>query len=255
MQDNIEELTASLNGHQVTDENGELGEETTSFEDSAPQETNTEEETASSEKSAEPTSTAPKAQEEDSENELAEDESGKRYVPEARFKEVYGKLKAYERGEIAPKANPSALPALELPSIQSLPTQPAQPLDQASALEVELLKVTLPQFNPDAPEYSSALDALGDKLYKAAGKFDSKGKFTPGITRIEAAKQAIATARTLTQNQIAIQTEARKVKALQSDQGITSRVTQRQGQQLNPNSMSLEEKEAYLRSTGEWDKF
>lgn len=245
MNDNLDQLAAALNGHQVTDDTGALTEETTSDEDTAAQETNTLEETATAEKSADTTETAPNAGEDESENELAEDDKGKRYVPEGRFKEVYGKAKQLER-ELAEARKSSKLPAMD-----ALPAQPTQPVDTTAALEQEMLFVTLPQFNPESGDYSPELDQLGATIYKAKGTTDAKGNFKAGITKIQAAREAVAQAKKFTSNQIAIQQEARQVKASQSDQGITK--VQARGSGIpDASKMSEKEMEKFLKDNGQW---
>lgn len=234
------EMAAALNDHQVTDQTGEVP-ESTGFEETATQETNTEEETATAEKSEEVSTEAPKATEDTTETgdepQLAEDESGKRYVPEGRFKKVYGELKAKER-EIESLKNQSRVSQ----PIQQ-PTEPQNP-DKSSQLETELLYVTLPQFNPSSDEYNQELDDLAVQVYLA----------NPGITKLEAARKAIVKAKNLTKDQVKIIAEARSVKSQQSDQGITSRVANRTSDEdkVPGSNASLEEMEAYLKKTGQW---
>jgi len=247
LQDNLDQLAAAMNGHQITDDTGAIADETTSVEDTASLETNTVDDTATAEKSAEATETAPKAEDGDSENTLAEDETGKRYVPESRFKEVYGKLKNLERAQSAAQKTPT-LEATFPASTSSAP----QTVDKTEALETEMLFATMPSFNPDSKEYSQELDALGATIYKAAGTTDAKGNFKPGITKLQAARQAVAQARKFTENQIAIAQEARQVKASQADQGITTRVISKGAGTPDPNNMSLEEKEKWLKENGQW---
>ena len=230
------EMAAALNDHQVTDDEGKVAEET-AVEEPATQETNAEDETATVEKPAESTESEPKAEDVETESQLAEDESGKRYVPEGRFKKVYGALKAKER----------ELESLKTQAQVIKPTQPEQPqtLDKSSQLEKELLYVTLPQFNPESDQYNQDLDDLAVNVYLA----------NPGITKLEAARKAIAKAKALTKDQVKIIAEARSVKSQQSDQGITSRVSSRPSEkdQVPGADASLEEMEAYLRKTGEWN--
>lgn len=245
MNDTLDELAAALNDHQVTDNTGALIEETTSEEDTATLETNTEEESATAVKSADDIELDPKSNESQSENELAEDESGKRYVPEARFKEVYAKLKNLERGQ---STTVPALPALDL---STAPSKPSQAVDTTSALEQEMLYVTLPQFNPNSSDYSKELDGLGATIYKARGTTDAKGNFKPGITKIQAAREAVEQAKKFVSNQQAIAQEARQVKASQSDQGITK--VQARGSGIpSAKDMSLEQMESWMKDNGQW---
>lgn len=235
---NLEELAAAFNNHQITDEEGELTEETTSTEDSASLNENTEDDTATAEKSEESESIETQSEDSETETELAEDESGERYVPQKRFDKVYGEKKRLER-------------ELELArSSQGTNTQePIQPqrqivtqVDRTEALELEMLQSSLPQFNPESKDYSLPLDRLGATILKA----------NPGYTRLQAAREAIRQSRELAQPEIAAQTEARKVKAIQSDQGITSRVQSRQSTQVDPSKMTLQEKEQWMRDNGMW---
>lgn len=230
-------MAAALDDHEVTDDEGKVADET-AVEDTATQETNTEEETASAEKPAESTNEEPKTEEVESETQLAEDESGKRYVPEGRFKKVYGELKAKERELDSLKKQAPALQPIQQP------TQPQTP-DKSSQLETELLYATLPQFNPDSDQYNQDLDDLAVNVYLA----------NPGITKLEAARKAITKAKALTKDQIKIISEARSVKSQQSDQGITSRVSNRPSEkdQIPGPDATLEEMEAYLKKTGEWN--
>src|SRR4030065_1847334 len=92
----IDDLAAALDGHQVTDEEGQAVETDTTKEISTPEEQTTEEKTATAEKPAESSKPAP-AEEEETESELAVDDSGKRYIPKSRFDQVYGEKKAAER--------------------------------------------------------------------------------------------------------------------------------------------------------------
>lgn len=240
----IDELAAALDGHQVTDEEGQVQDETeTSLEKPAtPEAQTTVEETATAEKPAETPKPAPKAEEEGTEPELAVDETGKRYIPKDRFDKVYGKAKAAER----------KLAELEQQLAQSQPGQqptqakPSQtqdtPIDKTEALEVEILKGKLPQFDPESDQYDPDLDQLGAEIFRA----------NPNITRIEAARRAVSYQRKLVKDMAQVTAEARTVKAIQSDQGITSRVSSRSTTQVDLNSMSESEMEKYLKENGAW---
>jgi hypothetical protein len=237
--DNDTKLADALNDHQITDENGEI----TPEENSATPEETPVEETATAEKSAETAETVPTATKEtENEPELVEtaaDETGKRYVPENRFKEVYAKMKRSER-------------ELEDMRRNVQPQQPkverTEPLNKADALEIELLRSTLPQFNPESTEYSRDIDELGFSIYESSR--DKKGNYT--MTRLEAGRKAMTLARNLTSKVVESKTEARTVKAQQSDQGITTRVLKRDQGELDPDKMSLEEKEAWLKANNLW---
>jgi hypothetical protein len=242
MNDPMNDLAAAFDNHQVTDDNGEIVAEETAQEETAPQEQTPAEEPATAEKSADDTK-SPKT-EEASENEpemveTAADETGKRYVPEARFKEVYAKWKEAER-----KSKERGEPNREPMPVR----QPPQPINKTDAIEVELLRTTLPQFNPESPEYSKDIDELGFSIYE--GSKDTKGNYT--ITRLEAARKALNMAKKITSKVAEIKLEARTVKAQQSDQGITNRVLNREGAKLDPNKMSLEEKEEWLKANNQW---
>jgi len=238
----LDEIAAAMDGHQITDDQGQIEGETTTPENSETQEQTPVEEGATAEKSADTEETTP-VESEESENEpemveTASDETGKRYVPESRFKEVYAKWKAAEREK--PKGVPQAIQ----------PTAPTQtkPLDKADALEIELLRSTLPQFNSESPDYSREIDELGYALYE--GSKDASGNYT--MTRIDAGRRALATAKKITSKVADIKSEARTVKAQQSDQGITSRVLTREGTTPDPEKMSLAEKEEWLKANGYW---
>jgi len=232
----IDELAASLNDHQVTDDEGKIEAEETAQEESAPQEQTPVEEPATEE--ANPPKEEAKSEDKTDEPDLVEtaaDETGKRYVPEARFKEVYAKWKEAERNKV------------EKPFVPE-PKTAYKPTDKADALEMELLRTTLPQFNPDHSDYSREVDELGYALYE--GSKDSKGNHT--MTRIEAGRRAIAMSKKITSKAVEIRSEARTVKAQQSDQGITNRVLNRDSAKVDPDKMTLEEKEEWLKSQGLW---
>lgn len=236
--DAFSDMVAAFNDHQITDDQGQIA-ETPAFEETTAQETNTVDDTATAEKPAETEDVAP-ATNDETESTLAEDETGKRYVPESRFKEVYAKAKELER-EL--EKSKQAQPIAGLQNTPDVTTKlPPIATDRTEALEVELLKTTLPQFNPDSPEYDRTLDEMGSEIFRA----------NPGITRIEAAKRALKRASELTKTTAAIKAEARQVKSLQSDQGITSRVEKRVDNTPDINKMNDKELEAYLRSTGQW---
>lgn len=235
---NMANLAAAFDGREITNAEGEISSDETEFEESALQDTNTVEETASSEKSAEQEVEEPKDSTPDSEPELAEDETGKRYVPESRFSKVYGEKKALER----------ELEAIKSQAQGQTQQQPSteQPANQVgfTDVETEVLYVAMPQFNPESDQYNRKLDSLGLQIFRA----------NPGITKIEAARRAIRTARELTADSAQVVAEARTIKSQQSDQGITSRVTSRQPKQVDIDSMNDQELEAYLRANGQWDK-
>ncbi len=238
---NLDDLAAAMN-HQITDDQGQLIADDTAQADSAPQEQTTVEEDATVEKPAESEVASPEETKE-SENEpemveLASDETGKRYVPESRFKEVYAKWKAAERG------SSSEQPKVLQPSA---PVQ-AGPINKQDALEIELLRSTLPQFNPESDQYDRDIDELGFSLYEASK--DATGSYT--MTRAEAGRKALSMAKKITSKVADVKLEAKSVKAQQSDQGITNRVLNREGTKLDPETMTLEEKEEWLKANGLW---
>jgi len=240
---NQDELIAALDDHQITDDDGQIKGEETPDEKSATQEQTPEEKDATAEKSAETKEDSPESTEE-SENEpemveTASDETGKRYVPESRFKEVYAKWKKAERSK--PKGEDKPAQPVKEP-IQTVP------LDKADALEIELLRTTLPQFNPDNDDYSRDIDELGFSLYEASK--DNTGRHT--VTRIQAARKALKMAKKITSKVADVKLEAKSVKAQQSDQGITNRVLNRESTKPDPNKMSLEEKEEWLKANDSW---
>jgi hypothetical protein len=227
--------TAATIEHQITDDEGQMIAEDTAQEESAPQEQTPVEEVATDDTN--PPKEEVKSEDKTDEPDLVEtaaDETGKRYVPESRFKEVYAKLKDAER-RAAMSPAPQRTQGLKQP-------------DRTEALEIELLRTTLPQFNPDHSEYSREVDELGYALYE--GSKDSKGAHT--MTRIEAARRAINMTKKITSKVVEIKSEARSVKAQQSDQGITNRVLNREGTKVDPDKMSLEEKEEWLKAQGNW---
>lgn len=235
-----DDVAAALT-HQVTDDQGEIPEETTSEENSETPEQTPVTEDATAEKSAD--EEVPPKEQTKSENEpemvpTAEDETGKRYVPESRFKEVYAKMKDYERRALTPPVTETT----------PKPSVGLKPSDKADALEIELLRTTLPQFNPESTDYSRDIDELGYSLYE--GSKDSKGNYS--MTRIEAGRRALNLAKKITSKVADVKLEARTVKVQQSDQGITSRVLNRDGAKLDPEKMTLEEKEEWLKANGSW---
>jgi len=242
----LDDLAEALNDRQVTDEEGQIKEEQTSVEDSATQEEKTVEKDATAEKSAETKEESTQETSKESENEpelveTASDETGKRYVPESRFKEIYAKWKDAEREAKSKKT--------ELPKVsQPVQLPPATPINKSDALEIELLRTTLPQFNPENPDYSQDIDELGYSIYE--GSKDPKGEYT--MTRIEAGRKAIQMAKKITSKLAEVKDEARSVKALQSDQGIANRVLTREGTKPDPDKMTLEEKEEWLKANGLW---
>lgn len=239
---NIDDLAAALNGHNVTDENGDVSEEGTTFEEEpvASEQQTTEDEFAEVESPSEEIPEAPQAESKSEENEFAEDETGKKYVPESRFKEVYGRQKALER-EV------EALRKLRQPLPESKTGRPQAKtggkVDKAELLEVEMLYDKYPEFDHNSGSYNPVLDEMGYEIWEASGRT---------ISRLEAARRATARSRALTAGVEAVRSQARQAKAASSDSGLTSRTVSRGETTPNPDNMSVEEMEAYLKRTGNW---
>lgn len=241
---NAAELAALLNGHQVTDEEGGEQVETETTEDNTAslKAQTTLDDSTTAEKPQEDSKPAPKADEEDSET-LAEDEKGNRYIPAKRFDKVYGEKKTAERKVEELEKQIQALMNTGLTRSEAK-TEAAKPqqVDRTQALEVELLKGKLPQFDPESSQYDPDLDQLGAEIYKA----------NPGITMIDAARKAVKYQEKLVKEMAKITAEARLVKTVQSDQGITSRNVSSGQTQANLNDMSDAQMEKYLRDNGMW---
>lgn len=229
----MQDLMDALDGHQITNDEGQVAEETATEEVPSVEQTPVIE---SEEK--------PEQETAETNPEVAEDEEGKKYVPEGRFKEVYAQKKELER-EIE-KLRKAPTQRTESPSTGNINP------DRASLLETELLHQTLPQFNPNSPEYSEVLDEMGAEIYSASFRFDPKTQTAmPTITKLEAGRRAMDRAKKLSGVQDKIRNEARIIKTQQSDSGLTS--TSRKVVDKNPDDMSLEEKEEYLRKAGVWN--
>jgi hypothetical protein len=233
----IDQLAAELNGHSVTDENGDVTESETVAQEAAPVEQTTENESTEAEKPAKLEDPAPQAEESDEENPV-EDESGKRYVPEKRFKEIYAKAKEAERrlAEIErQQAQGQAL--LNTPKGKKV-AQTDIPVDKADILE---LKMTHPQFNPNSDQYDPDLDDLGFKIWKGAGG---------SLTIIEAAKEAMRLQNNIAKKVTGVKQEARLIKSQQSDQGMTRVINK--PPTIDINNMTDQQLEEHLRKTGQW---
>lgn len=233
-QDNMAALMQAFGDHEITNDEGQIA-ETETAPDSSPEEQTTVDEPTPVETPHSQERQAPEAQSFDEETPV-EDETGKRYVPESRFKEVYAKQKQLERELQAARqqtAKPTAVKQTKAVNVDQRTVQ----------LENELLFATLPQFNPEHPDHDDVLDEMAVEIYTA----------NPGMTKIQAARKAIERAAKLQKKTLEAKTEARQVKQLQADHGITSRVVSRQDTKVNPNEMSLDEMEAYLKDSGEWN--
>jgi cobalamin biosynthesis protein CobT len=245
----LDELAAALNEHQVTDEEGQLEEET-STETTATQEENTVDESETAEKSAEALEEDTQSSEEESESEEsqhAEDETGKRYVPEDRFKKVYAQLKEAERKLQTSKPKTQSVDTESIGNQQPVGYQPSK----ADLLE---LKMELPQFDPKFdedgtptnPDYSPELDRLGAHILKA----------NPGMTPLQAGREAVKMAKEIAGKQAKVKIDAQTEKSIRSDTGITSRV-QSKGSIESDAEKVLESNddqamEAYLKKIGQW---
>lgn len=239
---NLQNLAAIFgDGHQITDDEGKLAEEESAPEQpAAPKEESSVEQAPTSEKTPEPDNREPQEAKSDDETELGVDDTGKRYVPESRLKRETRLRREAERALDAQRKQleqgkqllNSAKPDQPLP-------EPERTIDKADVLE---LKLTKPQFNPNAPEYSQELDELAFKIFKAE----------PGLSIMEAADKAEEYAKALAQRSVQAKTEARLVKTEQADRGITGRGGQRQETQPDVDAMSDQEIERYLKETGQW---
>ena len=242
---NTEELVAALNNHQVTDDEGNVQQNDTVEEESTTPEQTTVEETTAAEKPAESPEPVTQTADDETKTELVADEAGKRYVPENRFDNVYGKWKGTERELQQTK---QMLDTVLKGGASNAQPQPQATPDKTAQLETEMLYNTLPQFDPNSDQHSPELDELGGTIYNASR--DANG--IPTITKLEAARKAIATANKLAGKVAEVKAEARTVKSLQSDQGITNRVTSRDATKVNTDAMSPKELEAYMKETGQW---
>jgi hypothetical protein len=241
-EDMMAQLTAALDGHDVTNDEGDISEERETFVDDsvASEPTTLDEDSATGENPADSDDEDTQSSDDDVENQLAEDDSGKRYVPEKRFKGVYAKMKDYERKlqeREALAAQGEQL--LRQSSSKGKKSNGEAPIDKADILE---LKMTLPQFNPASKEFDPVLDKLGFQILRA----------NPGMTPIQAGQTAIEMARTIADRRSQTTNEARAIKSQQSDQGMTTRVVSRQGTQPDVDKMSVEEMEDFMKQNGMW---
>lgn len=256
----LDELAAALNDRQITDGEGQI-DETTSTDDTAAQEENTENESVTAEKSedeleestqdsedeSETQHTEEESEDSEDESQDATDESGKRYVPESRFKKVYAKSKELERQIEALQAQTQSVKQPKGKQSKSTDTRPSK----ADLLE---LKLELPQFDPKLdeygeptnPEYSPELDRLGAQILRA----------NPGMSPLQAGREALKVAKELSKRQAQVKSEAHAEKSIRSDTGITSRVQSKdlKGSEAEKvlNSNDDQEMEAYLKKIGQW---
>lgn len=236
-QDTLKELAAAFDGHQITDEEGKLAETETAIEESAPEEQTTE---------AEPIEQAHQEDTEPQDDpEEVEDDSGKRYVPEKRFKKIYAENKEKERRlkEYERKEREQQKIAQEIPPVR----QETQEIDYTkvdpnTVLELEVLMDRYPQFDSQSDQYSPELDRIGGLIAKA----------NPGISRIAAAKEALRIYGGTQSKKAAVRAEVRAVKTQQTDQGLSTRSSSKGEPQVDPEKMSLKEMEDYLKNNGAW---
>lgn len=235
-EENLSEMAALLGDHQVTDDQGNLTGEETSAPEPAAEETNTEEPATAQEPAAKPQKKESIPSTEGDETDLAVDDSGKKYVPEKRFKDVYAKWKEAER-VAQQKTKPQQ--SGQQPQPQYVPT------DKTAALETEILFSQFPQFDPSrTDEYSEVLDLMAADIYLA-----SNGQ----LTKVQAARTALDRAKNLALKSERMKSEAKTVKVQQAESEFTGRGGN-VGRSTTPDTdnMSDKELEAYLRSTGQW---
>jgi hypothetical protein len=206
----------------------------------APKEETTVKETPPAEKPAEPKAEATQPKAEGTETELGVDDAGKQYIPKERFDKVYGKLKAYERGEIQPKV----VPTVAAPQIAQAPQEPSVSPNETTALAIEMVKGKWPQFDPESDQYDPTLDRMALDVLNA--------NRNQGMTVMQAAKKAMSYQKELAEKITASKIEARTVKAIQSDTGITNRVLSREKTEVDPSKMTLEQQEVWLKANGQW---
>jgi hypothetical protein len=233
LNDNLQNLEAALN-KQITDDEGQLEqEETTFFEEPATQEEKQVDYSTQEVNPADEEVQEPKPETESEETQLVEDEEGKKYIPEKRFKEIYAKAKENER----------KVRELEKAIAAQIrqPAQEAVPQSKADALEVELLFSKYPQFDPTNSEYDQDVDDLAADLY-VAGK---------ARTKIEAAKMALEKVKVLSSKSLSIKDEARTIKKMMAE-SVTSKGGARTEAQPDLDKMSVTELETYMKAKGEW---
>lgn len=242
IENNLQDLAAALNGHQLTDEHGDIvGEEETSNEESATHEENSTEDTTEAEKPIEESDESTQDFEESEEDQHVDEQT----VPYERFAEVYGELKKTQR-ELGQRQEQESLE--EYPSFEEyIPSQ--QGLDKATALENELLYQTMPEFNPQSERYSKEMDSIAGSIYISYG-----GQ----ITKLEAARRAKAQIGSLLNKQTSVRERAKTVKRAETEAPVVkTRSSTRRARtpEVNPDQMSVAEKEAWLRENGMWDSF
>lgn len=242
MEDNMSNLMDALNNHSITDEDGKPMDEEPTEEIVQPEEKIAEESEEKGEETQPTPQESPRETEETTEPELAEDDAGRKYIPEKRFKEIYAQKKELERKLQQFESDKNVNQA-------SQPRGQVAPIDTASALETEILVTQFPQFDMNSPEYSEALDEMGAEIYKANMALDRKGNQYPTITKLQAARMALDRAKKLSGAIEQVRSDNRIVKIQQSESGMASST---RSSEKPVNEMSLEEMEAHLKKTGQW---
>jgi len=250
MDDNTLEDLAAMFNRDITDEDGQMTTETTVADTTASQETNTDDDDTTAEKSENSDDDDTKSESKSSETESVEDdepvedESGKKYIPQKRFDKVYKEKKELERKLKSLESNGANQTLNNL-----IPDSLKQPLNinrveptAIEQVELEVLFGKFPQFDPESKHYSRSIDSLGAEIMRS----------NPNMSKLTAAKRALDIAKGIAQSQLDVQAENRALKSEGSDTGITSRVINRQASPIDPNTMTLEEKEEWLRKKGQW---
>lgn len=225
MNDNLQNLKDALE-HEIPEEETSIEEPSTQEEkqvDNSTQEVNPAEEEVKE----------PKPATESEETQLVEDEEGKKYIPEKRFKEIYAKAKENERR------------AKELEKVVAQQTKqtfaPPTESSKTDELEVELLFSKYPQFDPSHESYDSDIDELAADIY-LAGKAKTKS---------EAARMALDKVKVLSSKSLPIKEEARNIKKMMAE-SVTGKGGSRAEVAPDTDKMTPDELESYLKSTGNW---
>ena len=234
--DNSQQLAAMFDKHEVTDPQGQVTEDATSTEIPASQETTEIEEPTKAEKPAESDVKVSQPLIDEDETQPVEDEEGRKYVPEKRFKEVYAKQKDAERKLKAYEEQLRATMAPQAPT-------PQPNLDRTAALETEMLFNNYPQFNPSDPNYDEDLDRVAASIYMSGS----------ATTKTEAARKALELAQKLQSKTTSMKEETKTFKKSVSE-GNIAKSGQRAEPGLDPDTAKVEDIEKYLRSSGNWGK-
>lgn len=239
----IDDLAAALDQHQVTNDEGQVDEtsEGTLAEDSA----TTEEKTSEGESeqvgtTADTQTEETQTSESESENAIAEDDSGRKWIPKDRFEKVYGRMKQSERELEAMRAlrgNPQVTADSQAKAPRTVKVDPV-----LLELETERIFEKFPQFDPNSSDYSESLDQTAADIFKAnAGN----------ITRLQAAREALSRASKMTAGVREVRLSNSSIKSQYADGGIATR-TSTKAPAFDADTASLEETEKYLRANGGW---